>query len=192
MTATLCVAVYKGCVFFNQYLVVKFLGKGACGKVYLVMDTLDNVLYALKITQKSDFSKKGKDGKDGKPAKNPLEDLRAEVAIMGRVAHPNMVCLKEVVDDPQRNKVLIVMNYAEGGPILPRKAIAQGMMLPEDMCRYGPCVASRPTCSRRLLAVTALRASGSRQLVSRCTLSLDASTTVRTSQLKDSNAPAQS
>ena len=135
MTSTLCVAVYKGCVFFNQYLVVKFLGKGACGKVYLVMDTLDNTLYALKITQKSDFSKKGKESKDGRPAKNPLEDLRAEVAIMGRVAHPNMVCLKEVVDDPQRNKVLIVMNYAEGGPILPRKAIAQGMMLPEDMCR---------------------------------------------------------
>ena len=141
MTSTLCVAVYKGCVFFNQYLVVKFLGKGACGKVYLVMDTLDNVLYALKITQKSDIPKKGcKDGRDGKPVKNPLEDLRAEVAIMGRVAHPNMVCLKEVVDDPQRNKVLIVMNYAEGGPILPRKAIAQGMMLPEDMCR---CAAMR-------------------------------------------------
>lgn len=134
MTYTLCVAVYQGCVFFNQYLVVKFLGKGACGKVYLVMDTLDNSLYALKITQKQDFSKSSK-AKDGKPAKNPLEDLRAEVAIMGRVAHPNMVCLKEVVDDPQRNKVLIVMNYAEGGPILPRKAIAQGMMLPEDMCR---------------------------------------------------------
>ena len=136
MTATLCVAVYRGCVFFNQYLVVKFLGKGACGKVYLVMDTLDNCLYALKITQKSDFNKKGKDGKMGK---NPLEDLRAEVAIMGRVAHPNMVCLKEVVDDPHRNKVLIVMNYAEGGPILPRKAIAQGMKLPEDMCRCAAC-----------------------------------------------------
>jgi calcium/calmodulin-dependent protein kinase kinase 2 len=134
MTYTLCVAVYQGCVFFNQYLVVKFLGKGACGKVYLVMDTLDNCLYALKITQKTDFSKSSK-GKEGKPAKNPLEDLRAEVAIMGRVAHPSMVCLKEVVDDPQRNKVLIVMNYAEGGPILPRKAIAQGMMLPEDICR---------------------------------------------------------
>jgi calcium/calmodulin-dependent protein kinase kinase 2 len=134
MTYTLCVAVYQGCVFFNQYLVVKFLGKGACGKVYLVMDTLDNALYALKITQKTEF--KANKGKDHKPAKNPLEDLRAEVAIMGRVAHPNMVCLKEVVDDPQRNKVLIVMNYAEGGPILPRKAIAQGMMLPEDMCRH--------------------------------------------------------
>jgi serine/threonine protein kinase len=136
MTYTLCVAVYQGCVFFNQYLVVKFLGKGACGKVYLVMDTLDNTLYALKITQKSDFSKNSKSkGNDAKAAKNPLEDLRAEVAIMGRVAHPNMVCLKEVVDDPQRNKVLIVMNYAEGGPILPRRAIALGMMLPEDMCR---------------------------------------------------------
>lgn len=135
MTDSLCVAVYQGCVFFNQYLVVKFLGKGACGKVYLVMDTLDNILYALKITQKTDFTKKSK---DGKVSKNPIEDLRAEVAIMGRVAHPNMVCLREVVDDPQRNKVLIVMNYAEGGPILPRKAIAQGMMLPEDICRCLP------------------------------------------------------
>lgn len=141
LTSTLCVAVYKGCVFFNQYLVVKFLGKGACGKVYLVMDTLTTTLYALKITQKNDIPKKGK---DGRPGKNPLEDLRAEVAIMGRVAHPNMVCLKEVVDDPQRNKVLIVMNYAEGGPILPRKAIAQGLLLPEDMCRCAPPLPALP------------------------------------------------
>lgn len=139
MTGTLSVAVYQGCVFFNQYLVVRFLGKGACGKVYLVMDTLDNKLYALKITHKSDISKDAaKAGRDGKPAKapkDPMEDLRAEVAIMGRVAHPNMVVLKEVVDDPQRNKVLIVMNYAEGGPILPRKAISQGIWLPENICR---------------------------------------------------------
>lgn len=143
MTSQLCVAVYQGCVFFNQYLIVRFLGKGACGKVYLVMDTLDSKMYALKITHKSDISKEkvDKDGKPLKPAKDPMEDLRAEVAIMGRVAHPNVVMLKEVVDDPLRNKVMIVMNYAEGGPILPRKAISAGTWLPEDMCRYAACSA---------------------------------------------------
>ena len=124
---------HQGCVFFNQYLVVRFLGKGACGKVYLVLDTLDARLYALKITHKADMktdasskpvAKGGAAQGDGagadltkpnsaspspiksgaKPEKDPLEDLRAEVAIMGRVSHPNVVVLKEVVEDPLRNK----------------------------------------------------------------------------------------
>ncbi len=40
---------FKGCMFVNQYLVVKFLGRGACGKVFLCLNTLDLRLYAIKV-----------------------------------------------------------------------------------------------------------------------------------------------
>lgn len=38
-----------GCMFVNQYLVVKFLGRGACGKVFLCLNTYDLRLYAMKV-----------------------------------------------------------------------------------------------------------------------------------------------
>jgi len=36
-------------MFVNQYLVVKFLGRGACGKVFLCLSTSDLRLYAMKV-----------------------------------------------------------------------------------------------------------------------------------------------
>ena len=36
-------------MFVNQYLVVKFLGRGACGKVFLCLNTHDLRLYAMKV-----------------------------------------------------------------------------------------------------------------------------------------------
>lgn len=48
-TAILRIDKVKGCVFVNQYLVVKFLGRGACGKVFLCLNTHDLCLYAMKV-----------------------------------------------------------------------------------------------------------------------------------------------
>ena len=39
-------------MFVNQYLVVKFLGRGACGKVFLCLNTHDLRLYAMKVRTK--------------------------------------------------------------------------------------------------------------------------------------------
>ena len=38
-------------MFVNQYLVVKFLGRGACGKVFLCLNTYDLRLYAMKVSK---------------------------------------------------------------------------------------------------------------------------------------------
>lgn len=35
--------------FVNQYLIVSFLGRGACGKVFLCLNTYDLRLYAMKV-----------------------------------------------------------------------------------------------------------------------------------------------
>jgi [calcium/calmodulin-dependent protein kinase] kinase len=48
-----------------------------------------------------------------------------------------------VVDDPGGNKMLLVMDYMEGGPVLTREALERGRRIPEplalqyfrDMCK---------------------------------------------------------
>ena len=48
-TQSLKLAKLRGCTFVNQYVVIKYLGRGACGRVFLCMDMEDNRLYAVKV-----------------------------------------------------------------------------------------------------------------------------------------------
>ena len=50
-TSSLKLAKLRGCTFVNQYVVIKYLGRGACGRVFLCMDMTDNRLYAVKVRQ---------------------------------------------------------------------------------------------------------------------------------------------
>ena len=58
---------------------------------------------------------------------------------------PGMQLLQEVVDDPSGNKMLLVMDYMEGGPVMTREALEKGRCIPEplarqyfrDMCKVG-------------------------------------------------------
>ena len=55
--------------------------------------------------------------------------------------------LQEVVDDPSGNKMLLVMDYMEGGPVMTREALERGRCIPEslacqyfrDMCKVSTC-----------------------------------------------------
>lgn len=68
------------------------------------------------------------------------------MAIMRTLRHKNIVSLQEVVDDPTGNKMLLVMDYMEGGPVMTREALERGRCIPEplalqyfrDMCKVGP------------------------------------------------------
>jgi len=72
---------------------------------------------------------------------------------------------QEVVDDPGGNKMLLVMDYMEGGPVLTREGLERGRRIPEplalqyfrDMCKV-----------RTVLCISALWDSVDRQ---HCTLS---------------------
>ena len=54
-----------------------------------------------------------------------------------------LAALQEVVDDPGGNKMLLVMDYMEGGPVLTREGLERGRRIPEplalqyfrDMCK---------------------------------------------------------
>jgi len=72
-----------------------------------------------------------------KSHRDPLIDLRREVEILRNVGsnHPNVVTLREIVDDPTSNKMLIVMEYCEGGPVMTRAGLERGRRIPECVAR---------------------------------------------------------
>ncbi len=49
-TTSLNLAKLRGVTFVNQYVVIKYLGKGANGRVFLCLDMCDNRLYAVKVS----------------------------------------------------------------------------------------------------------------------------------------------
>lgn len=124
----------KGCVFVNKYLVVKFLGRGACGKVFLCLNTHDLCLYAMKAVRKVDLA--STQPTHGKAPRNPMDDLKREIMIMKKMKHENIVTLSEVIDDPAGSKLMLVMEYLDRGPVLTREALERRERLPEPMARH--------------------------------------------------------
>ncbi|KXZ56467.1 hypothetical protein GPECTOR_1g418 [Gonium pectorale] len=131
-TTTLRIDKVKGCMFVNQYLVVKFLGRGACGKVFLCLNTYDLRLYAMKAVRKVDLES-SQPPQQGAKKRNPMEDLKREIMIMKKMKHNNIVTLSEVIDDPAGSKLLLVMEFMEGGPVLTREALEKRERLPESL-----------------------------------------------------------
>lgn len=69
--------------------------------------------------------------------RNPMEDLKREIMIMKKMKHLNIVTLTEVIDDPTGSKLLLVMEYMEGGPVMTREALERCERLPEELvARY--------------------------------------------------------
>ena len=43
--------------------------------------------------------------------------IRKEIAIFKKVNHPNVVRMKEIIDDPDSSKLFMIMEYCEGGEV---------------------------------------------------------------------------
>lgn len=67
---------------------------------------------------------------------NHLSDILHEISVMREAgSHRNIVGLVEVVDDPKSHKMLIVMEYCDGGPVLTRSGMENGRKIPENLAR---------------------------------------------------------
>ncbi|CAG8879155.1 unnamed protein product [Penicillium nalgiovense] len=99
----------------NQYEILEELGRGEHGKVKLGQHVVTKQKVAIKIVQR--YSTRRRLGKLG----NPEDKVKKEVAILKKARHPNVVSLLEVIDDPNRQKVYIVLEYVENGEIVWRK-----------------------------------------------------------------------
>ena len=68
--------------------------------------------------------------KDGVIANPYLEKIRREIAILKKCAHPNIVTLREVIDDPRSKKIYLVLEYLEGGDVTWQKELDDGSQEP--------------------------------------------------------------
>ncbi|KAJ9355884.1 hypothetical protein DTO280E4_6287 [Paecilomyces variotii] len=107
--------VNTGNKLINEYEILEELGRGEHGKVKLGRHVVTKQQVAIKIVQR--YSKRRRLGKLG----NPEDKVKKEVAILKKARHPNVVSLLEVIDDPNRQKVYIVLEYVENGEIVWRK-----------------------------------------------------------------------
>ena len=107
--------VYTGNKVINSYEVLSEIGRGEHGKVKLGQNLENGTLVAVKIVPR--FSSKRRLGKLGAPE----DRVKKEVAILKKARHPNVVSLLEVIDDPSKRKVYIVLEYVEHGEIRWRK-----------------------------------------------------------------------
>ncbi|KAI9143821.1 kinase-like domain-containing protein [Paraphysoderma sedebokerense] len=116
----------------NKYLIIKELGRGSHGKVKLARDTENGMEVAIKIVEKTTRHRRLGFGTTNLRHRHlgkmnsqihqqyldpQLEKIKREIAILKKLAHPNVVRLYEVIDDPMSEKVYMVMEYIDGGEI---------------------------------------------------------------------------
>lgn len=106
---------FSGNKFINNYEIVQELGRGEHGKVKLGRDIEKGTMVAVKIVPR--YSAKRRLGRLGAPE----DRTKREVAILKKARHPNVVSLLEVIDDPNKNKVYLILEYVEKGEIKWRK-----------------------------------------------------------------------
>lgn len=101
----------------NQYEVLEELGRGVHGKVKKARDSETGEHVAIKIIPR--FSKKRRLGK--LTALSPQDKTKREIAILKKIRHPNVVALLEIIDDPELQKIYMVLEYVALGEIVWRK-----------------------------------------------------------------------
>ena len=79
------------CLFYSTTDV--FLGKGAFGNVYKVINTESGEVLAMKVMDKKRLLRK-RIGKDS----NALQKVKMEIAVWKRLIHPNCLTLLEVIE----------------------------------------------------------------------------------------------
>ncbi len=85
-------------ILANRYRVIKRLGKGGMGSVYLARDNKLNMLWAIKELGDSDLF---------------LSHARkSEISVLRRVSHPNLPRVTDIFDEGK--KTWMVMDYIEG------------------------------------------------------------------------------
>ncbi|ORZ38441.1 kinase-like domain-containing protein [Catenaria anguillulae PL171] len=100
----------SGVKTINQYVVLHEIGRGVHGKVKLARQTDTGELFSGRNPDGSISNNNG-------PQSPQLEKIRREIAIMKKCIHPNVVQLVEVIDDPNSDKVYMVLEHMAGGEI---------------------------------------------------------------------------
>ena len=92
----------------NDFIIMKLLGKGSFGSVYLVKRKKDDQIYAMKRINLP---------------KSPTNEKQAalnEIRLLASLSHPNIIGYKETFCDILTGDLCIVMEYGDGGDLAKR------------------------------------------------------------------------
>src|SRR6187551_2140196 len=107
----------------GKYQVIKELGKGATGKVYLAEDSFANRRVAIKVA----YPEALKSESDGAFYRNMFLN---EAALAGKLSHPHIVQIYDAVVEGEIS--YIVMEYVEGGT-LEKFCTPDGLLEPREV-----------------------------------------------------------
>lgn len=111
----------NGKTVINGYVLLRQLGRGSYGTVHLAMSLAHSKKYAIKVVSRSLLRKK----RIGSAKSD--EDVLREVAVMKRLAHPNVVALYEVIDDPSSGKFYMIQEFMELGQVMMENEFNQAL-----------------------------------------------------------------
>ena len=93
----------------NQYTLKETLGSGAFGTVYLCESSENDQLYAMKVIKRCKLKSLGANGSK--------QNSVNEMDVLKSLVHTNIVKLHEIIDDPLKKKIYLVMDYLRGGTL---------------------------------------------------------------------------
>ncbi|KAL4427503.1 hypothetical protein ABPG74_015206 [Tetrahymena malaccensis] len=113
----------EGNKMINNYVFLDTLGRGSFGKVKLAVNRGDTkqTKFAIKIFKKSFLKRKREYYRDSGGAmkyKDALDNVKKEIAIMKKLRHANVIRLYEVIENPDNDKLYMVIDYAQGGQLI--------------------------------------------------------------------------
>jgi serine/threonine protein kinase len=96
----------------NQYVEEKTLGKGSFAVVKLCRDSCTNQKYAIKEMNKKVLKKTF-----CAIGKSAYESVLEEVKVLKLLEHPNVIWLREIIDDPNKDKLYLVSDWYSRGSL---------------------------------------------------------------------------
>lgn len=94
----------KRTINLDAFKIIKVIGKGSFGKVFLVRDKANGTLYAMKVLKKDYIIRK-----------NQVEHTKTERSVLGYVHHPFIVGL--IMAFQTADKLFFVLDYCSGGEL---------------------------------------------------------------------------
>lgn len=114
-----------GSMAINGYVVERLLGRGTFGKVFLCRSDFGRgQLYAIKMMRRR--------RRYHALQVAPKDPWLAELEIMKRLKHPNVVELVEAIDDPSADTIYLVQEFVAGGQVMPE--VMEARPVPRDRC----------------------------------------------------------
>ncbi|KAJ2488943.1 hypothetical protein IWW47_005321, partial [Coemansia sp. RSA 2052] len=156
----------QGTMVVGNYVIVKELGHGSFGTVYLAKHAVTGELFALKEYHKASLRKRlqsttmssAPGGGDGpmRPGRggglfaarqrllqqrseedaDPFSLIKTELAISKKLQHPNLVRLYEALNDSEQDVLYLVIDLCENGPVQKIDSSMSEPLQPEVAHKY--------------------------------------------------------